>query len=86
MPSNPPNTSRRSFVDRFRNHKATPIYAETDSIGNGRLRNLLSKAGQNFRTMLSGADDHHQQLIDDIETLLLQADVGIVTTKTFSQG
>ncbi len=80
-PSNPPNTSRRSFLDRFRNNKAAPIYADTESIGKGRLRHLLSKAGQNFRVMLSGADDNHQQLIDDIETSLLQADVGIVTTK-----
>ena len=79
--SNQPKTSRRSFDDRFGLKRLPHDRAETEIMGGGTLRNLLSKAGQNFRAILAGTDVNHQEVLDDIETSLLQADVGIVTTQ-----
>ena len=51
--SNQPKTSRRSFADRFGLKRLPHDRAETEIMGGGTLRNLLSKAGQNFRAILN---------------------------------
>ena len=84
LPSNRPNTTRRSFANRllFKRVERAPFRRpEIKTVTGSRLRNLLSNAGQNFRAMLSGAGANSQELLDDIEMLLIQADVGIDTTQ-----
>ena len=81
LSSNRPNTNRRSFANRLLSKKAPFRRPEIKTVVGSRLRNLLSHAGQNFRAMLSGADANYQELLDDIEISLLQADVGIDTTR-----
>ncbi len=81
LPSNRPSTTRRSFANRLLSKKAPLRRPEMKTVGKNKLRNLLFNAGQTFRAMLSGADANHQELLDDIETSLLQADVGIETTQ-----
>lgn len=92
MDSQPPNNddlkpAKRSFLDRFRaTAKATeepkvqePLKSTKVSFTE-RMRSALSRTGEGLGALFLGTKAIDTELLDELETALLMADVGIETT------
>jgi|TARA_B110000003_G_scaffold102324_1_gene104539 fused signal recognition particle receptor len=95
MDSQPPNNddlkpAKRSFLDRFRaTAKATeepnvqePVKTEVNTKVSftERMRTALSRTGEGLGALFLGSKAIDEELLDELETALLMADVGIETT------
>lgn len=90
-----PANEKRSFLQRFRSSKKseqTPALVESEpsmavtaentqkaTLGD-RFRRALSKTGRTFGNLFLGDREIDDELLEELETLLLQADVGIEST------
>jgi fused signal recognition particle receptor len=89
-----PVNEKRSFLQRFRSSKPeqTPALVESEpsmavtaentqkaTLGD-RFRRALSKTGRTFGNLFLGDREIDDELLEELETLLLQADVGIEST------
>lgn len=79
----PGGTKKRRFLGIFRKKQevAEPVAqsAEKPSIGQ-RLRNAMAKTGRGFGDLLLGKRAIDAALLEELETLLLMADVGVEST------
>ena len=90
-----PANEKRSFLERFRSSKKpeqTPAVVEPEPSGTAaaqntqkaslgdRFRRALSKTGRTFGNLFLGDREIDDELLEELETLLLQADVGIEST------
>jgi fused signal recognition particle receptor len=91
---------KKSFLDRFRRSKDVS-HSDNDAVSSEgqtesntqdkkmtfmqRMRKALSRTGSDLGNLFLGAKEIDQDLLEELETLLLMADVGIEATDTIIQ-
>ena len=86
---------KRSFLDRFKRQKPTDKWpdAETEQASavtgkatfTQRVRSALSRTGEGIGNLFLGSKVIDEALLEELETLLLMADVGIDSTRSIIQ-
>lgn len=92
--SPPADTVKKSFLDRFRRTLAAPETPDSEAVAavsekpsfTQRMRQALTRTSEGIGSLFLGGKTIDEGLLDELETLLLMADVGIdVTAKILAQ-
>tara|TARA_B110000046_G_scaffold183671_1_gene220285 strand:+ start:4652 stop:5704 length:1053 start_codon:yes stop_codon:yes gene_type:complete len=86
--SPPAEAKKKSFMDRFRRSSPAEDAASLESVTSGkqkrsfaqRMRQALSRTGEGIGSLFLGGKTIDEGLLDELETLLLLADVGVEAT------